>query len=165
MSEYQYYEFQAFDHPLTQAQMRELLAKFRKSWNSGSRQLENARTAAQLMKVAEERAEVRRRQETERAERARVRREQEARAERERYLDDLAKQSEEAWGTVEHLIATKQPKKYDEAITLLKDLRELAARDGNSHEHSARLKHIQKQHEAKPSLIGRLRKAGLLDSL
>ena len=63
------------------------------------------------------------------------------------------------------LSATKQPKKYDEAAVLLGDLRELAARDGKGQEHSARLRRIQMQHEGKPSFIGRLRKAGLLDSV
>lgn len=142
----------------------ELLTKFRESQNSG-RQKGSARTVAQLLKAAEKRAEVRRRQERERAERDRLRREQEARAARERYLNDLAKRGEEAWTKVEQLIATRQPKKYDEAVTLLKDLRDLAARDGKGQECSARLGHIQRQHEAKPSLIGRLRKAGLLDSV
>jgi hypothetical protein len=122
------------------------------------------RTVAQLLNAARERAEAGRRQAQERAERGRVRREEEARAARERYLNDLAKQGEEVWVKVDQLIATKQPRKYDQAVTLLKDLRDLATRDGKEREHSARLGHIQKQHEGKPSLIGRLRKAGLLDS-
>lgn len=141
-----------------------LLAGFRDSRGVAAREAGKRRTVAQLLKAARERAEAGRRQAQERAERERVRREEEARAARERYLNDLAKQGEDVWVKVDQLIATKQPKKYDEAVTLLKDLQDLATRDGKEREHSARLGHIRKQHEGKPSLIGRLRKAGLLDS-
>lgn len=143
----------------------ELLKGFRGLRSLGMPRVEKARTVAQLRKGALERAEARRCQAKERAERERVRREQEARAARERYLNDLAKRGEEAWARVDQLIATKQPKKYDEAVALLGDLRELAARDGRIQEHSARLRRIQMQHEGKPSFIGRLRKAGFLDSV
>ncbi|MBM3357765.1 MAG: hypothetical protein FJY54_08560 [Betaproteobacteria bacterium] len=143
----------------------ELLKKFRGTRTLGMPRPEQARTVAQLRKGALERAEARRRQARERAERERVRREQEARAARVRYLDDLAKRGEGAWARVDQLIATKQPKKYDEAVALLGDLRELAARDGRVQEHSARLRRIQEQHEGKPTFISRLRKAGLLDSV
>ena len=50
------------------------------------------------------------------------------------------------------LSATKQPKKYDEAVALLGDLRELAARDGKGQEHSDRLQRIEMQHEGKTEL-------------
>lgn len=143
----------------------ELLAKIRESRNSGGQQQKNARTVAQLLKAAKERAAVRRREAKERAERDRLRREQAALVARERYLNDLAKRGEEAWTRVDQLIATKQPKRYDDAVTLLTDLRDLAARAGKAQECAARLRHIQRQHEAKPSLLRRLRKAGLLDSV
>jgi hypothetical protein len=122
------------------------------------------RTVAQLLEAAKELADAREHKERERAERERVGREQEVRAAREGYLNELAKRQEAAWAKVDQLIATKQPKKYDEAVALLGDLRELAARDGNGQEHSARVERIRIQHEGKPSFIGRMRKAGLLDS-
>lgn len=143
----------------------ELLKSFRATRSPGMPRLEKARTVAQLRRGALERAEARRRQAKERAERERVRREQEVQAARERYLNDLAKRGEEAWARVDRLIATKQPKKYDEAVTLLGDLRELATRDGKGREHSARLRRIHMQHEGKPTFISRLRKAGLLDAI
>jgi hypothetical protein len=115
--------------------------------------------------AAKARAEARKHREKERAERERVRREQEARAARERHLNDLAKRGVEAWAKVDQLIATKQPKKYDEAVGLLCDLRALAMRDGKDQEASAHLKRIWTQHEGKPTFISRLRKAGLLDSV
>lgn len=69
------------------------------------------------------------------------------------------------WAEVDQLIATKQPKKYDEAVALLCDLRELAVRDGKDQEVSAHLKRIWTQHAGKPTFVSRLRKAGLLDSV
>ena len=74
----------------------------------------------------------------------------------------LARHEAEAWGEVEALIATKQPGKYDAAVVLLKDLRELAVRSGRREEVEGRLGRLHEQHAKKPSLIGRLRAAGLV---
>jgi uncharacterized Zn finger protein len=63
---------------------------------------------------------------------------------------------------VEALIATKQPGKYDAAVAILRDLRELAVRSGQREEVEARLGRLHEQHTKKPSLIGRLRAAGLV---
>lgn len=150
----------ALDGPNPQA---ELLRRFRHTQDHGGQPSEKARTVAQLLEAAKKRTEERHRHEAERAKRERVRREHEARAARERYLNDLAKRGEKAWDKVDQLIATKQPKKYDEAVTLLGDLRELAVRARKDHEVLGRLRHIQMQHEGKPSFISRLRKAGLLN--
>lgn len=139
----------------------ELLAKFRDGRGFARPQTGKRRTVAQLLKAAEERAQIRRRQERERAERERIQHEQEAQAARERHLNDLAKHWDEAWAQVDQLIATKQPRSYDEAVTLLGDLRELAVRDGKGQEVSARLLRIQTEHEGKSTFISRLRKAGL----
>ena len=57
-----------------------------------------------------------------------------------------------AWGEVEALIATKQPGKYDAAVALLKDLRELAVRSGRREEVERRLGRLHEQHAKKPSL-------------
>ena len=74
----------------------------------------------------------------------------------------LARREEEAWGEAEALIATKQPGKYDAAVALLRDLRELAVRAGRREEAEARLVRLYERHAKKPSLIGRLRAAGLV---
>ena len=63
---------------------------------------------------------------------------------------------------MEALIATKQPGKYDAAVALLKDLRELAVRSGRREEVERRLGRLHEQHAKKPSLIGRLQAAGLV---
>jgi uncharacterized Zn finger protein len=63
---------------------------------------------------------------------------------------------------VEALIATKQPGKYDAAVALLRDLRELAVRAGRREEVEVRLAGLLDRHAKKPSLVGRLRAAGLV---
>ena len=63
--------------------------------------------------------------------------------------------------TIDGLIATKQPKKYDEAVALLADLRHVCARGGREVEAATRLARLREEHAKKPSLIERFRKAGL----
>ena len=120
------------------------------------------RTVGELLEAAEQRAEERRRREAARAARERARREREAAKARERHLASLARREEEAWGEVEALIATKQPGKYDAAVALLRDLRDLAVRSGRREEVEGRLGRLHERHAKKPSLIGRLRAAGLV---
>jgi hypothetical protein len=120
------------------------------------------RTVGELLGVAEQRAEERRRREAEHAARERAQQEREAAEAHERYLASLARREAEAWGEVEALIATKQPGKYDAAMALLKDLRELAVRSGRREEVEGRLGRLHEQHVKKPSLIDRLRAAGLV---
>jgi len=80
---------------------------------------------------------------------------------RARHLDKIAGRESELWNEVENLISTKQPKSYDCAVKLLVDLRDLAARKGKADEFRARIDAICTAHARKPSLIERLRKAGL----
>jgi len=141
----------------------ELLKRFRNSLGPGQRHAAQARTVAELLAAAEVRANERHRKETEQAHRRRARREEEERRARERYLKDLGSRKAEVWVKVNQLIATKQPKKYDEAVALLRDLRDLERRDGQTGEVEARLRQIHMQHQGKPTLVRRLRKAGLLD--
>jgi hypothetical protein len=120
------------------------------------------RTVAELLAAAERRAGGRRRREAERAARERARRERETAEARERHLAALARREAEAWREVEALLATKQPGKYDAAVMLLRDLRDLAVRAGRRGEVEVRLGRLHEQHAKKPSLIGRLRAAGLV---
>lgn len=50
---------------------------------------------------------------------------------------------------------------YDQAVTLLADLRALAKRDGTTEAFTARLLELREQHQRKPSLMARFDKAGL----
>jgi hypothetical protein len=58
------------------------------------------------------------------------------------------------------LIATKQPKRYDQALILLADLRDLAARNKETG-FLRRLEALRAEHSQKRTLISRLHKAGL----
>jgi hypothetical protein len=119
------------------------------------------RTVAELLDTAaEHRAERRRRAEAQAAAREVLRRQQREAA-RQRRLDELARDPETAWAQAGKLIGTKVPPRYDDAVTLLADLRDLAQRDGRAGEFERRLAALREEHLRKPSLIGRFDRAGL----
>jgi hypothetical protein len=91
-----------------------------------------------------------------------IRREREAAEERTRYLDDLAKREALVWEQVDALVLTKQRSSYDEAASLLRDLRDLASRDGHDAIFEERILRIRKEHGRKVGLIERLQREGLL---
>jgi hypothetical protein len=119
------------------------------------------RTAAVLRARAEESAEQRRQVIGAPEAEERARRERDQAAARERHLVTLAKRQTEAWRRVDALVVTKRPGDYDAAITLLKDLREIGERKGRSVEIAKRIRALRDVHAKKPSLLARLRKAGL----
>ena len=137
----------------------ELVRRFRGSFAASVRPSGPATDVPELLEAAEQRAEERRRREAERAARERARLEREAAEARERHLASLARREEEAWGEVEALIATKQPGKYDAAVGLLRDLRELAVRAERREKVEARLAELRERHAKKPSLIAACRRA------
>ena len=140
----------------------ELLRRFRRSRTFKAPPAKTkARTVGELLKAAEARAAERRSQEAERAAREKARREREAAEARERHLTALAKREDEAWREFDALIATKQPKKHDEAVVLLRDLRDVCSRAGRQAEAATRIARLREEHGKKPSLIERFRKAGL----
>ncbi len=118
------------------------------------------RTVAELLREAEHAADERRRGEAEKAARERARREREAEAARVKHLDKLEGTEAVLWKRVEELVATKQPKRYDEAVDLLADLRDLAARKDGA-EFRRRLEALRAEHARKPTLIERLHRAGM----
>lgn len=119
------------------------------------------RTVGALRAAAEVRAEERRRRAAERAAREKARRDRELAAERERRMDELEAGEHEAWDRVEGLIGTKQPNQYDEAVSLLVDLRDLAARRGQADDADARIQALRERHARKPALLQRLTKSKL----
>jgi len=114
------------------------------------------RTVRELRAAAEERSAIRRREAAERAAREKARREEEETALRNRQLDALAKRQEEAWREVDALITTKQPQKYDKAVALLKDLRDLSARSAQQDAFQRRLAEVRERHSKKSTLIARI---------
>ncbi len=141
----------------------ELLRRFRESRPaSASRAAPEPRTVGELLEAAKGRADERRSQEAARAAKAKAREEREAAKARDLRLAALAERQAETWHEVEKLIATKQPRRYDEAVALLQDLREVCVRAGKPSEAGSRIARLREEHSKKGTLIERFRKAGLL---
>ncbi len=120
------------------------------------------RTAGQIRARADSLAEARRRYEAEQRARDKARREQEETEKRQKHLKSLAGKEEILWAKVEELIATKQPKRYDEAVSLLRDLRDLADLRGRNSDFSSSLNTVLTQHLRKGTLVDKVRRAKLL---
>ena len=114
------------------------------------------RSVAQLLAARDGLAEAKDRKATEHKAKERARLEREQEEARGKYLDGLAPRQASAWTEVEELIATKLPKNYDRAVTLLVDLRDLAARSGRASEVQARIDELRERHGQKRSLLQRL---------
>ncbi|WP_246869029.1 hypothetical protein [Saccharopolyspora sp. ASAGF58] len=104
---------------------------------------------------------MRQQEETRRAEELRARRDREAAAVREKRLDALAADEEAAWQRVDELIATKNQREYDAAVSLLIDLKALSARSGDEPKFAKRYERLRDDHRRKPSLMQRFDVAGL----
>jgi hypothetical protein len=118
------------------------------------------RTVAELLRAAEQAADERRRIAAEKTENEKARRERATALARAKHLDQLAGKEPRLWAKVEGFIATRQPKSYDQAIELLVDLRDLAARKDGA-DFRQRIEALRTAHARKPTLIERLREAGL----
>ena len=118
------------------------------------------RTVAELLRAGEQAAGERERLEAEKAAKEKEQRERAAARARAKHLDQLAGNEPALWATVEDLVATRKPKSYDQALELLVDLRDLAARK-DAAEFRRRLAALRTAHASKPSLVGRLDQAGL----
>jgi FtsZ-interacting cell division protein YlmF len=118
------------------------------------------RTVGQLRKAAEACATERKRLEDEKRAEEEARREREAAMAREEHLDALVGRETELWAEVDRLIATRQPKSYDQAVDVLEDLRDLDARREKG-DFRLRIGVLRQAHARKSSLVQRLRKAGL----
>jgi hypothetical protein len=119
------------------------------------------RTVGELIRAGDEYREKRLEAAAKKAAEEKARREAEKAARREKHLDTIASREAETWLRVDDLIATKQPGRYDEAISLLIDLRDVANRKGKMKEFMAQVTLLRNQHEKKPSFLKRLEKAGL----
>jgi hypothetical protein len=119
------------------------------------------RTAGDLLAAAEDRWAVQQQQKREREAAERERRAEAAAAAREQRQDKLARNPVRAWDQADELIATKRPKDYDTAVTLLLDLQELAVREGEIFEFAEQMTRLRKRHARKPSLIDRFDRARL----
>jgi hypothetical protein len=139
----------------------ELLRDLRPPNTDGSPQKDGRRTVGQLLKAADFRRSERAHAEERRRAEERQRREQKAAAAREQRLNDLALQGDRPWQEVDRLIATKKPRDYDTAVTLLTDLQTLSRRGGIPADFAHKLANLRALHQRKPALIERLDKSGL----
>ncbi len=96
-----------------------------------------------------------------RRERERQRRAAEAEARRIRDLEALAGRETEIWTEVESLIERMQPRPYDDAVSRMVRLRELAEYQGEQEAFQQRIDQICGRYNRRPSLLGRMCDAGL----
>lgn len=120
-----------------------------------------SRTAGELLAAAEDRWAVRQQQIREHESAERRRREEAAAEARELRLDTLARNPVRSWNQVDELIATKRPKDYETAVSLLLDLQALAMREGEIVEFAEQMASLRERHARKPSLIDRFDRARL----
>jgi hypothetical protein len=76
---------------------------------------------------------------------------------RKKRLESLAGKENELWATVDRLVATKQSRRYDEAVSLLQDLHDLAERQRKGPDFKLRLGALQRENSGKSSLMERFR--------
>jgi hypothetical protein len=119
------------------------------------------RTVRELLALGASGAGERQRQEAEQRAKEQERRARVEAAAREKYLASLAGQEERLWRQAEALVQTKRPKEYDQAVELLRDLRDLATRGATASAFTGRLDQFRQRHAPKRSLLDRLRRAGL----
>jgi hypothetical protein len=118
-------------------------------------------TAAELLREAQAARERREAEERERRARERARRETELAAARAQHLRALAQRQEQAWQDVDRLVASKKMQAYDEAVTLLRDLCEVATEKRALDQFAARIASLREKHRLKSNFIQRLRAARL----
>lgn len=137
---------------------RDLLARFEREQSSGAaeRQGPARRTVADLLRAAEKQRQIA----AEKAAKERAHQEREAKVARAKHLDGLVGREATLWAKVERLIGAKQPKSYDQAVKLLVDLCDLAARKGGG-DFRQRLDALRAVHSRKITLLGKLEKVGL----
>ena len=120
------------------------------------------RAAGELAARARSLGEQRRNKEAEKRACDEARRERERAAMRKEHLESLGGTEDAVWAQIHRLIATRQPKRYDEAVSRLRDLRDLAQIQGDTGEFSARMSRLHHEHQRKASLVDRFLKARLL---
>ena len=77
-------------------------------------------------------------------------------------LEKIAQQQDQLWGRIPALIAQKRANTYEEAVSILKDLRDLAAHQQRLAEFQEKLAAIRSQHPTLQGLHRRLKEARLI---
>lgn len=141
----------------------ELMQRFQKalSGKNASSSAGELRTVEHLLTAVETYAEDRKRKIAEQKAKDRERKKRAQAIAREKYLDSLVGREKKIWIEIENLIDSRLPAKYDEAVKLLVDLRDLGKKTNQINIFNEKLKKITDKHIRKSSFIDRLKKAGL----
>lgn len=123
------------------------------------------RTAGEIRARAEILTEERKRIETEKRVRNQIRRKQEDVERRKKQLESMAGKEDIFWDKVEKLISTKQPKRYDEAVSLLQDLKDLADYKDHVSVFSSQMRALVSKHIRKDTLIKKIQQGKLLKEI
>jgi len=119
------------------------------------------RTVADLLEKSESNKAEKRRRIDELKAKERARREREMAIAREKYLNDISKREDKVWKKVADLIESRSQSDYDEAVTLLVDLRDLSKKIKKEKIFKAKLRNIHTKHSRKSSFLKRLTNSGL----
>ena len=76
-------------------------------------------------------------------------------------LTALAQRQDQAWTQVHCAVERRQAASYDEAVTILQDLRAVSEREDRRDAFDQRLTDLHQRHSRKISLLERLQRAGL----
>jgi len=123
---------------------------------------ERRRTAADLLERAQVLGDARRAMEAKDRARKKAKREREAAKRRQVHLSSLRGKEPKLWSQVHELIDTRQPKRYDAAVELLRDLHDLAKLREDLGAFRTKMSALHDQHQRKTTLVERFRKARLL---
>ncbi|MBU4490147.1 MAG: hypothetical protein KKE79_05885 [Actinobacteria bacterium] len=129
--------------------------------SGGGARSSGRRSVVELLARVEEIALERRKKEAEQRVREKARSERERAAKWKKHLESLVGKEGGLWAEVDQLIATRQPKRYDEAVSLLQDLHDLADMQGRNSEFLLRMNALYSEHTKKTTLVERFRKAKL----
>ena len=142
---------------------RRVVREIQSARNSGGGIVDHKRrNVGQLVERANAIAEERLTREVEVRAREKAKREREQAEARKKHLESLIGREDELWSKIAALIAAKQPKRYDQAVSLLQDLRDLAIVGSQDGAFSSRMEALCREHARKPSLLARFRKANLM---
>lgn len=108
------------------------------------------RTLADLIEIAQSKQQQRKQKEQAAAVKA-----------RRNHLEAIAPKSHLLWENIHRLIALKQSKPYDEAVSLLVDLQDLAELQGTQKVFQKQIMQLKTEYSNRPGLRTRLQKAGL----
>jgi hypothetical protein len=141
----------------------ELIQRFQQivSTKDNSKMDKQLRSVEDLLSKVETLAAERKRRAAEQKAKEQARKKKEKALAREQYLESLADREGSIWKKVGELIDSKQPAKYDEAIKLLVDLRDLNKKTATEKVFKQKLKAICANHYRKVGFLNRLQKAGL----